>query len=169
MNAKEALKMQFHFFYLTAKANLEGMNARESLRQPDPGGNCANWIVGHLVSAQNGVMGLVNEPPVLDSPALERAGPDPITSLEDALDWEPMVAALIASEDRLMAALDALGDDELDEGGFTDPFGNQVTRGEFLNILAFHQSYHAGQLGLSRRLAGLPGAIRGPRPQEVEA
>ena len=46
---------------------------------------------------------------------------------------------------------------DLDDEGFTDPFGNQVTRGEFLNLMAFHQCYHAGQLGLSRRLAGLPG------------
>ncbi len=68
-----------------------------------------------------------------------------------------------------MAALDGLTDAQLDEGGFTDPFGNQVTRGEFLNLLAVHQNYHAGQLGLSRRLAGLEGAIRAPRPAVAEA
>lgn len=169
MNAKDALKAQYHFFYLTAKRNLEGVDAEASVHQPQPGGNCANWIVGHLVSVHNGVMGLVGESPVWEHESLAGLDDAPITGPDEALDWDEMVASLIGSEDRLLTALDGLTEAQLDEDGFTDPFGNQVTRGEFLNLLAVHQNYHAGQLGLSRRLAGLAGAIRAPRPVVAEA
>ncbi len=161
MNAKDAIKTQYHLFYLTMKMNLDGMSAEDSIRQPAPGGNCANWIVAHLVGAQNAAMGLVNAPPVWDNDAIETSG-DPITSAEEAFDWDTMVSKFLESEARFMEGMDGLTDDDLDDGGFTDPFGNQVTRGELLNFLAMHQNYHAGQMGISRRLAGLEGAIGGP-------
>ena len=161
MKAKDALKTQYHLFYLTMKMNLDGMSADDALRQPEPGGNCANWIVAHLVAVQNAVMGLVNAAPVWDHEGLETSG-DAITSADQAFDWDVMVAKLLQSEDRFMEAMDGLSDEDLDQGGFADPFGNAVTRGELLNFLAMHQNYHGGQVALSRRLAGLEGAIRGP-------
>lgn len=164
MKALDMLKRQYAFFYRTVRANLDGLTAEESLIQPSPGGNCANWILGHVVGAHNAVMSLAGTEPVWESAALERASSrsDPITSANDALDWDAMVVRLLASEARLLAALDALGDADLDEEGFTDPFGNAATRGDMLNLLAVHQNYHAGQLAMCRRFAGYEGAIRGP-------
>jgi uncharacterized damage-inducible protein DinB len=167
MNVKDALRTQYHFFYLTTTGNLDGINSEDSLVQPSPGGNCMNWILGHLVGAHNVVMGLVNEAGVWESDELARAGDKPITSLDGAIDWETMVTKLLGSEERFMASLDALTEEQLDDEGFTDPFGNSVTRGELLNLMSVHQNYHAGQLGLSRRLAGHPGAIRPPSAEEV--
>jgi hypothetical protein len=169
MTAKEMLKQQYTFFYLTAKANLDGLTAEESLVQPSPAGNCANWIVGHIVGAHNAVMGLANADPVWESPTLERAASwtRPIDSMDEALEWDTMVQRLLASEERLLEGLDAMADEDLDQDGFTDPFGNPSTRGEMLNLLAVHQNYHAGQLALSRRMAGHEGAIRGPKPPEA--
>lgn len=43
------------------------------------------------------------------------------------------------------------------------------SRAELLNILAFHQAYHAGQLAICRRIAGLDGVIKAPgQPQTQE-
>ncbi len=165
MKAKDAIKAQFGLFYRTAKGNLDGVTAEHAVSQPERGGNCTNWIVGHIVRAQNGVMGLLDEAPVWESEQLERAHDTPITSADEAIDWETMVGKLLGSEARLMSAFDALDDERLDDGGFTDPFGNEVTRGEFLNLLAFHQTYHAGQIGLSRRVAGRPGVIGAQKPE----
>jgi len=39
-------------------------HTEQSLAQPSPGGNCANWILGHLTNVQNGVMQLLGEKPV---------------------------------------------------------------------------------------------------------
>lgn len=163
MTGKDALTQQYGFFYLIAKRNLDGFGPEDSVVQPSPDGNCANWILGHLIDVHNAAMGLVNESPVWDSDELARTTEGPITCADEALDWSTMVAKLLESEPRFMAALDALSEEQLDEDGFTDPFGNAVTRGALLNLLGVHQSYHAGQLGMSRRLAGLEGAIRSPR------
>lgn len=162
MTGKDALKQQYGFFYLTVKRNLDGFGAEASLVQPSPGGNCGNWILAHMVLVHNAAMSLVNETPVWDHEALERARAEPVTASGEAFDWDTMVARLLDSESRFLGALDALAEGDLDEEGFTDPFGNATTRGGLLNLLAVHQSYHAGQLGLSRRLAGLPGAIGSP-------
>jgi uncharacterized damage-inducible protein DinB len=162
MNGKDALKQQFGFFYFAMKRNLEGLTEEASLKQPSPEGNCANWVLAHLLWVQNSIMGLVNESPAWDNDDLERTRHDPVTCAEEAFDWETMVTKLSESEPRFMAALDALDDDALDDEGFTDVFGRDTTRGGLLGLLAFHQNYHAGQVALSRRMAGLPGAIRAP-------
>jgi len=162
MDGKDALKLQYGFFYRIAKANLDGITAAQSVEQPRPGGNCANWILGHVVGAHNHVMRLAKQEPVWEDPSLERASADPITSADEAIDWDTMVSRLLASESRLMAGLEALSEEDLDQGGFEDPFGNETSRGQLLNFLALHQNYHAGQLGMSRRLVGLDGAIRNP-------
>jgi len=163
MNGKDLLKTQYHFFYRTAKLNLDGLSAEASVAQPPNGANCANWILGHVVHAHNSAMRLVNQEPVWDGPDLERVTEGPVTSADDALDWDLLVSKFLASEARFMAGLEAMDESQLDEGGFTDPFGNAATRGGMLNFLAVHGNYHTGQLGIARRLAGLPGAIGRPR------
>lgn len=162
MSGKEGLKRQFAFFYLTVKRNLEGFDAESALVQPSPGGNCANWVLAHMISVHNAAMGLVNEAPVWDGPGLERAGTEPVTSHDEAYDWDAMVAGILESEGRFLGGLGALTDDDLEAEGFTDPFGNPTTRAGLLDVLLVHQSYHSGQLAMCRRLAGLPGAIRAP-------
>lgn len=169
MTGKDLLKAQYHFFYFTVKANLTDMGPEESLAQPSPGGNCANWILGHLLGAHNAAMDLVDEAPAWDNPALGELGAGPITGPDEALDWETLVRTFEESEGRFMAALDGMDDERLDDEGFTDPFGNEATRGELLNLLAVHGNYHAGQLGLARRIAGLPGVISDPTRQTAEA
>ena len=106
MKAKDALKAQFGLFYRTVKGNLGGVTAEHSVSQPERGGNCTNWIVGHLVRAQNGVMGLVDEAPVWESEQLERAHDAPITSAAEAIDWETMVGKPRDAEERLRSACD---------------------------------------------------------------
>ncbi len=169
MTRQELLQNQFALFYRTVKANLADVTAEDALTQPVPGGNCTNWIVGHVTHVQNAVATLVGADPVWASAQLERDWNEPITSGSEAVDWEPMVERLVASEPVVLAAIEGLDDAALDADGFDDPFGNVVTRGELLGLLAFHQIYHAGQLGLSRRVAGLPGVIRGPSPEPAEA
>jgi uncharacterized damage-inducible protein DinB len=165
MTTQQALTQHFGFLYQVAAANLDGITPEQSLAQPAPGGNCANWILGHLVDVQNALMGLVGQPPVWESEQLRRASYEPITKPAQAIDWETMKSRFLGSKERCLAAVGSLSDAALAEK-VPHPFGGECPRAEILNLLAFHQAYHAGQLGLSRRIAGLEGAVRAPGQRE---
>jgi len=167
MKAQEALAQQFGLMYQTAAANLEGMTHEQSLAQPSPGGNCANWILGHLVNVQNGAMQLLGEKSVWENEQLARAGSDPITGSSNAIDWDTLRSRFLGSRERCLKAISALPDEALAET-VPHPFGGSCSRAELLNLLAFHQTYHTGQLGMSRRIAGLTGVIKGPRQAQAQ-
>jgi len=162
MKTQEIVAQHFRLMYQTAAANLDGLTQEQSLIQPSPGGNCANWILGHLMNVHNGVMNLVDEKPVWESGQLARAGEDPITGPTNAIDWNTMRERFLGSKERCLAAISALSDKALAEP-VPHPFGGTTSRAELLNLLAFHQTYHVGQLAVSRRIAGLAGAVKGPR------
>jgi uncharacterized damage-inducible protein DinB len=161
MTMQEALAQHFGFIYKITATNLEGMTPEQSLAQPSPGGNCANWIVGHLTNVQNGVMQLLGEKPVWESDELARAGTEPIVGRNASIDWNTLRSRFLGSRERCLAAISALSDERLAES-VPHPFAGTCTRAELLNLLAFHQAYHLGQLGMSRRIAGLEGAVKGP-------
>ena len=161
MKTQEAVAMHFKFMYQTAAANLDALTQEQSLAQPSRGGNCANWILGHLVNVHNGVMGLLGEKPVWESDQLARAKFDPITGPANAIEWNTMRERFLGSKERCLAAISAQSDKALAEQ-VPHPFGGTTTRAELLNLLAFHQTYHVGQLAISRRIAGLEGAVKGP-------
>ena len=108
------------------------------------------------------MMRLIGAPLVWESEQLERARFDhPIRDASEAIEWDTLVGRFNASSDACLAALASLTDESLDEA-MPDPFGNPSTRAGVLGIVAFHQGYHAGQLGMARRAAGLRTAILAP-------
>jgi uncharacterized damage-inducible protein DinB len=166
MNAQESLAQQFGVIYQVLATNLEGMTLEHSLAQPSPGGNCANWILGHLTNVQNGVMGLIAEKPVWENEQLQRAGFDPITQSYQAIDWDLLRDRFLGSRERCLAGIARLSDDALEER-VPHPFGGTCSRGELLSTLAFHQAYHVGQIAVARRVAGLEGKVKGPGQEQT--
>lgn len=161
MSAAGLLAREFDLMYRMAGMNLEGMTREHSLVQPSPSGNCANWILAHLVDVQNSVMKLAGAEPVWDDETVTRVGTEPVTAPGEAVDWAELVHRFLSSRERCIAAIQGLSEETLSDG-LEDPLGEPCSRAELLAFLATHQIYHVGQLGLSRRLAGLPGAIRAP-------
>ena len=111
-------------------------------------------------------MDLIGEGAVWETQDLARATSEPITGADEAIDWDTARAKLLASENRCLAAIEDLTDEKLGEGGFQNPLGGDLTRGGLLNVLAYHQAYHAGQLGLARRISGLEGVLTPPVSKE---
>ena len=70
MNARDLLVKQFDSIYRVIARNVEGLTHDDSLAPAAGGGNSANWILGHLVNVQNGVMGIIGAPPVWESEQL---------------------------------------------------------------------------------------------------
>ena len=162
MNARDMLVQQFGAIYSIIKRNVEGLSHADSLAPAAGGGNSANWILGHLTNVQNAVMGIVGAPPVWESEQLERARFDhPIRDAANAIEWDTLVERFNASRESCLAALASLSDGSLAEK-MPDPFGGDTTRAGMLGVLAIHQCYHAGQLGMARRAAGYKAAILAP-------
>jgi len=159
--ARDLLRVAFASVYDAAEANLAGMTQQDSLAQPPGGGNCANWILSHLVHTQNGVMTTLGAQPVWRNDALAAPRSAPIVHARDAVAWDELCERFLGSRERCLAAVAGLSDDAL-AAELRSPWGGTWSVAQLLGFLAFHQAYHVGQLGLARRAAGLAGAIRGP-------
>jgi hypothetical protein len=148
----------------TVKVNLGGITHEESLIQPEPGGNCINWVLGHLLSIYNQALPLLGQQQVLDQATITRyaRGSDPITASAEASRFEELLTAWDETVKRVDAGLAGLTPEALDRpapqgSGPSEP-GDKVR--DTLGVLMFHQGYHAGQTGVLRRLVGKAGAIK---------
>jgi uncharacterized damage-inducible protein DinB len=143
-------------------ANVAGLTHEDSLVQPRPGGNCLNWVLGHLLSVYDGILPLMRQEPVMGEGALQRyvRGAPPIQDRAEALSFEQMLSAWNQAVERVDAGLATLSPDALDRP-VESPTGNpNETVRSLLTTVMFHQAYHAGQTALLRRIAGKEGAIR---------
>ena len=154
MNA-ESLKHMFGLNHYVIGVNARDLSHQESLACPEPGGNCANWVLGHIVATRAAVLGLVGEKHDWDAATIDRykRGSKPITP-GTAKPLPELLEALDRSQERLVAGLSRLKDEDL-----AKPAGDE-TVGRKLATLQFHEAYHAGQLGILRRVAGKAGAIK---------
>ena len=79
----------------------------------------------------------------------------------EALPWETLMAAWDQAVERVDAGLASLTADKPNSPAPLSPRNNSnETVRSLLTLVTVHQAYHAGQMGLLRRLAGKEGAIR---------
>ncbi|MGH7444785.1 MAG: DinB family protein [Longimicrobiales bacterium] len=138
--------------------NLKGIDDELALRSPGGGANSVNWMAGHILGYRDLALRQIGAEPVWDD-ATRRP-----YSGEDDAGWDAahavplseIVAALDTSQQRLAAAIGALSDADLER-----VIGKR-TLAQYLAFLHFHEATHVGQVGLARRLLGLPGVIRPP-------
>jgi hypothetical protein len=153
----ETLAMQVALTHLVANANLEGVTHAESVAQPQPGGNCLNWILGHVVSARSNALALVGREPIWDEDrgkAYQRHGP-PLADPAQALPFEELLADFNRIQDGLLEGLAEVSEETLAQKAPFSPTNNpDETIGSLLAGLVFHEAYHVGQMGLGRRIAG---------------
>jgi hypothetical protein len=151
------LRFLYDFSHMALTRNIEGLTHADSLLVPPGGGNCANWSLGHVLHNRSFVLGLLHEQPLWSeadgAPYLTGSKPlDP----QAARPWDSLVRDLNETQERIRRGLEKLDPDELDRKHAEDA---KRPRGAQLHFMQFHESYHAGQIGLLRRMAGKPGAI----------
>jgi hypothetical protein len=145
------------------RRNLEGISHEESLGQPQPAGNCLNWVMGHLVCIYDEVLPLLGQKPVLGRDALRRytRGAPQLCDAAEALPLSDLLSAWDEASARFDAGLGSLTPEKLEAPAPASPRKNpNETVRSFLSLISFHQAYHAGQTGLLRRMAGKEGALR---------
>lgn len=124
----------------------------DSLLVPDFGGNCLNWVLGHLLVSRNRVLSLLGEPPILppEQAARYETGSPPITAADDpdVLPLEHLLDGVARSGQTIGAALRRTSAAELEAPHAETPPGRMLLG------LYWHEAYHIGQMALFRRLAG---------------
>lgn len=158
----EVFRHQARAIHEVLRLNVEGLTQEESLIQPS-GGNCLNWIVGHLVAIYDLTLPMLGQEPVMEKGVLKRydRGAPPLQDPAEALDLQELMAAWTEASRRINAGLVGLTPEALDRPAPHSPGNNpDETVRSLLTVLLFHQAYHVGQTGLLRRIAGKEGAIR---------
>jgi uncharacterized damage-inducible protein DinB len=157
------LRLQTRAVQGVLKRNVDGLTEEESLIQPQPGGNCLNWVVGHLLYVYDRVLPMLGQAPVLGTDTLKRygRGTSQLENSSEAMDMQKLMAAWDEAANRVDAGLEGLTAEALDRPAPFSPNDDpQETVRTLLSKIFFHQAYHAGQTGLLRRIAGKEGAIR---------
>ena len=157
------LRHQVAVIHRVVKLNVDGLTQEQSLIQPQPGGNCLNWNVGHLLFVYDQVLPMLGQSPVLGVETLRRyeRGTAHIRNAAEALDLARLMEAWDEATQRMEAGLEGLTPEVLEKPAPWSPRNNpEETVCSLLSIVFFHQAYHAGQTGLLRRMAGKEGALR---------
>ena len=158
----QMLMMQLEASKQIFQVNTDGVTHEESLHQPTESGNCLNWIAGHLVTTYNSVLPSLGEDLVWDEERTQiyKRGSDLLSNASEAVDFAEISEAFATSHDRVMRGIGKLASERWDEPAPYSPGNNpEETLGTLLHLIAFHQAYHVGQLGLGRRLVGKAGGV----------
>ena len=134
---------------------LDGLSHADSLLQPQPAGNCMNWVIGHLVVNLADILTTLGGELPADLPNLEHYGfgSEPILCEETGVLQLPVLLEAYAGLDtRITERLDQMTDADFDEK--IDFFQGPNRRGYVAFFYFFHHSYHIGQLEQLRNLAG---------------
>ncbi len=158
MEASELARL-YETVYRVVCQNLGDIGEEESLKPPPGGGNCINWVFGHVVATRQVVLRLAGTESWWDGEQARTysAGDDGSWSPDRALPLEALLADYHRSQELLARALPGVSAEALAAPAF---FG---TVGDTLAFLQFHEGYHAGQLGILRRVLGKPGVIKPPK------
>ena len=139
------------------KLQTGGMTHQESLMQLPFGGNCMNWVLGHIMANRTNVENLMNLPTTWGPGEAERyrRGSAPVTeSVEGVYELGTILADLDRSQEQLVEALQAMKPRDMEQ------VRGDSTLGDRLAFFYFHEAYHAGQLEIFRQMAGKDAMIK---------
>ena len=157
----ETIIGQLRFAQWAATRNLDQMTHPDSIVRPPGGGNDFNWILGHVITVRNKILPALGEQPVWDEDRSRRYAGVSTAETDGRLPLDELRDALAATHERLVAGIDRADDAVLDAKAPFSPGKNpDETVRSLLGKSVVHESYHVGQLGALRRVAGKEGMIR---------
>lgn len=143
----------FTIAYKTILVNTEGISHQESTQVQDAGGNSINWVIGHIINSRVAILKLVGVTSAWDEEHLAVYSRG--SSGQSFTEFKQLEADLGKTQEQLISVLKTIKPEDL---------RNEIRPGKTvaddLAFLFFHEAYHAGQIGLLRRLVGKSGAIQ---------
>lgn len=142
----------FRSNHMLAVRHLEGLDEGETLLTPSFQANSLNWLLGHIVNGRAEALKHLGRLFLWPGEAGERyrTGSDPIEA-ETAVPLSELLKRFNESQEAIEAAL-AEGPEAYLQEVVPTRFGEQP-RWQHISGLAWHETYHVGQMELLRQLA----------------
>ena len=135
------------------KRQLDGLTNADLLLQPDMRGNCANWVLGHLVDNRGSIIKHLTGEHYWseDKQEMYMFGSEPISNGDAPhLSMQDLLADFDASGKVILDLLADITDEQLDAAK-----GDNSTINKSIHFLIWHESYHTGQFEYLRQLTGV--------------
>lgn len=146
--------------------HLDGLSHADSLLQPESGGNCLNWIVGHIAVSRDHLLEAMGQEMVLGEAARatydresapivtgEEAGVLPLETLQDAIQQAGERISATLAEHGSAAMQPAPEPDAASDDGPANPAGHVL-------FVMMHEAFHLGQMEYLRHRAGKHEPVR---------
>jgi uncharacterized damage-inducible protein DinB len=140
------------------KRGLADLAIEHMVHRPVDRGNSIHWIVGHITRSRFNfakALGIEIENPLGESfvrgtPALDD---------DEYPDMKEVIAAWEMATEKLMARMESITEAELKAAAsFQLPTPDQTLVG-LATFIAFHETYHVGQISFVKKLFGLDGLV----------
>jgi hypothetical protein len=152
MISSEQIAQTFNSNLFVTKLRLENISNEDSFFQPPYQGNCLNWILGHMIASRNSALKLLQAIPVFSEAeeALYQTGSEPLTGADQGIPFHELVTRLELSQARLDAALISISSDFMSDLATTSRGEKPIW--QHVSGLAWHETYHAGQLEILQQI-----------------
>ena len=136
--------------------NLEGLTDEVAAQGPGPGANSPAWLLAHVYGARKGILRLAGHPQAPDADLDPKAGRGGAGDAP-AVPFSELMRRFRATDPLMKEAFLAVAD--WDRPVKNPGLGLQQPLEQVIAFMYMHESYHLGQIGLARKLLGLPGAV----------
>jgi uncharacterized damage-inducible protein DinB len=136
--------------------NAAGLTDELAARQPADGVSSASWILGHVVLSRRGIVRMLGGQLPQD-PAWKQHYARGGSGAGAHLAWPALLEAFQATDAALKEAFQGVADWDLPAQN--PGLGIEQPLEQVVAFLFMHECYHLGQIGVIRKLHGLPGAI----------
>jgi uncharacterized damage-inducible protein DinB len=133
----------------------EGLSHEQCLLQLPFRGNCMNWVLGHIAGNRNSLLKALGEKPIMTEQEATRYGhgSEPVcVEGEDVIKLDRLLRMLQESQERIAVALPRLTPQDVAK--VVRDHRGEITLGNRLFFIYYHETYHVGQTELLRQLAG---------------
>jgi hypothetical protein len=162
----QTLAYQLELCRKVLERNTGDVSHEESLIMPEDGGSCLNWVLGHLTRTRNMALGSMGQKapyPMQEFDAYDDRSGVPFDRAT-ALPFDELKRRYQSMQEPLVKAIQAMPPEVLAGRPPRNMTGDpNETVGSNLATFVFHESYHVGQTGVLRRVAGKPGVIKPPK------
>ena len=87
--SNEIFIIQFEFIYKALSLNIENITHEESVIFPEIGGNCMNWMLGHILDYRNRMLVILNQEPIWSKETITcyKRGTNAAAEKDNFLQW----------------------------------------------------------------------------------